>query len=97
MLVCLLILMVQQPPNLYRMQFDGSDRELAQGAIERHDLLHREIEPRLFLISVEEGTATEWEQRLTDAVPKGGGRFHGAAATPDEIERVRRGEIQLQR
>src|SRR5688572_26661902 len=98
MISFLLFLMLQhQSPTLLRMTFDGANREVAQGAVERHDLLHREIEPRIFLISVEEGDAAGWEKKLNAVLPHGGGRFHGAPATAEDVEKVNRGEIKLQR
>ncbi|HET7707004.1 MAG TPA: hypothetical protein VFM36_13035 [Thermoanaerobaculia bacterium] len=97
-LIAILFSMLANPSDdLLKMTFDGSDRELAQGAIERHDLRHREIEPRIWLIEVESGSAAEWAERLTRALPEGGGRFEGKIASPEEIEKVRRGEIKLQR
>lgn len=83
--------------DLYRMTFHGADRELAQGAIERHDLRHREIEPRVWLVEVPGGSASDWAARLTKALPDGSGRFDGGPASAEEIEKVRRGEITLQR
>jgi hypothetical protein len=98
MISFVLILMLQHSsPTLLRMTFDGPDREVAQGAVERHDLLHREVEPRIFLISVEEGDAAGWEKKLNAVLPHGSGRFHGAPANPEDVEKVRRGEIKLQR
>lgn len=83
--------------NLIELTFTGSDREHAQGAIERHDLSHREIEPRIWLIDVSEGTPDEWAKRLTAALPANAGKFTGRTATAAQVERVRRGEIVLQR
>ena len=97
LIAILFFMLASQPHDLLKMTFEGSDRELAQGAIERHDLRHREIEPRIWLIEVESGSAAEWAERLTRTLPEGGGRFEGKNASPDEIERLRRGEITLQR
>ena len=97
LIATLFFMLVTPSSGLLKVTFDGSDRELAQGAIERHDLRHREIEPRVWLIEVESGSAAEWAERLTQALPKGSGRFEGKIATSEEIERVRRGEITLQR
>ena len=80
---------------LLKLTFNGSDREHAQGAIERHDLPHREIVERVWLVEVEQGTAEEWAERLTRSLPEG--RFHAKPASPDEVEKVRRGEIVLQK
>lgn len=97
-LIAILFLMLADPTHdLLKMTFEGSDRELAQGAIERHDLRHREIEPRIWLIEVDSGSAAEWAERLTRAMPEGSGRFQGTIATAEETEKVRRGEITLQR
>lgn len=93
----LLFMLLSPSSDLLKMTFEGSDRELAQGAIERHDLRHREIEPRIWLIEVDGGSAAEWAERLSRALPEGSGRFEGKAATQAEIEKVRSGEITLQR
>jgi hypothetical protein len=96
MLVFILLFMLEDRLVL-KMIFTGQERELAQGAIERHELPHREIEPRVWLIAVEEGTPDEWARRLTAALPRDAGRFEGRAASPGEVEKVRRGEITLQK
>lgn len=83
--------------NLIEVTFTGSDREHAQGAIERHELSHREIEPRVWLIAVSEGTADQWAKRLTAVLPPNAGSFSGRPATDGQMEKVRRGEIVLQR
>jgi hypothetical protein len=97
LLVTLFLMQTEPSHHLLRMTFHGSDRELAQGAIERHDLRHREIEPRVWLIEVGQGTAADWAARLSKALPDGSGRFEGQAASAEEVEKVRRGEIALQR
>lgn len=98
MFILILALLLEDPlPTILKMTFKGQDRELAQGAIERHDLLHREIEPRVWLIAVSEGTPEEWAQRLTASLPPDAGRFEGSAASPEEVRKVRSGEIKLQR
>ena len=82
---------------LLEARFTGENRELAQGAVERHDLRHREIEPRVWLIEVDEGGPAEWAERLTSALPPGEGAFEVREATREQIEKVRSGEIALQR
>ncbi len=96
-ILILALLLHDRPMNILKMTFSGADRELAQGAIERHDLLHREIEPKIWIIAVEEGTPNEWARRLTAALPRDSGRFDGSLATAEEVEKIRRGEIKLQR
>jgi hypothetical protein len=97
MLEFILMMMLHNHTSLAKVTFHGSDRELAQGAIERHDLRHREITPRVWLIEVEEGTPEDWAARLTAALPAGSGRFEGSAPSMEEIKKVRNGEIELQR
>lgn len=92
-----ILLTVLMHTTLMQAEFTGDDRELAQGAIERHDLAHREIEPRLWLIATDSGTAAEWEARLSEALPHGSGAFRVRPATPEQVDRVRSGEITLQR
>ena len=73
----------------------GSDVEFGQGAIERNDLRHREVQENVWLIAVEEGDAAEWQRRL-NATSKHG-RFTVECATPEEEQAVREGVITLQR
>ena len=94
-MVFLICWILAQEPSILKMTFDGRDRELAQGAIERHELEHREIERNVWLIRVESGTPDEWARRLTAAVSQGS--FSGSNATAEEVERVRSGEIVLQK
>ena len=98
MLILILILMLEDtPPTILKMTFTGVDRELAQGAIERHDLMHREIQKGVWLIAVSDGTPEGWARRLTASLPGDAGKFEGSFATPEEVRKVRSGEIKLQR
>lgn len=79
-------------------QVAGSDPEYAQGAIEKNDLSHREVSHLVWLIEVEEpGLPHEWERRLNEAVDPGHGCFTVERATSAEQDRVRSGEITLQK
>jgi hypothetical protein len=98
MLILILTLLLEDPPlTILKMTFKGADRELAQGAIERHDLLHREIQPKVWLIAVNDGTPPEWATKLTAVLPRNAGRFEGSFASDEEVGKVRSGEIKLQR
>jgi len=76
----------------------GTDPEYGQGAIERNDLPHREIEHFVWLILVEQpGDPAEWRKRLNDAVDPKHGSFTVERATAEEEEAVRSGRITMQR
>lgn len=74
----------------------GTDPEYAQGAIERNELSHREIEHFVWIFEAE-GSAEEWETKLNASVDPKHGSFTVECATAEEEERVRNGTIQLQR
>jgi hypothetical protein len=76
----------------------GSDPEYAQGAIERHELAHREIEQFLWLIQVPApADAAEWTRRLNEAVEPAHGAFRVEPASPERRRKVDSGEITLQK
>jgi len=76
----------------------GADPEYGQGAIERNELAHREIEPFVWLIDVPKPEdPAEWQCRLNAAVDPKHGSFRVVEATVDEKRRVESGEISLQR
>jgi len=76
----------------------GADPEYGQGAIERNELAHREIEPFVWLIAVPPpDDASEWQCRLNAAVDPAHGSFRVVEATADEKKKVESGEIRLQR
>ena len=75
----------------------GADPEYGQGAIERNDLAHREIEHFVWIFETEDGDRDEWQRKLNDAVDPKHGSFTVECATPEEEERVRNGTITLQR
>jgi hypothetical protein len=76
----------------------GSDPEYAQGAIERHELAHREIEPFVWLIQVPApANAAEWTRKLNEAVEPRHGSFRVGPASPEERRKVDSGEIILQK
>lgn len=75
----------------------GSDVEYGQGAIERQELAHREIARNVWLIRVEEGTADEWQRRLSESAGKEHGSFKVTEPTDEERRRVESGEITLQK
>jgi hypothetical protein len=75
-----------------------SDPEYAQGAIERNDLRHREIEHFVWLVLVDApGDPVEWQKKLNASVDGPHGSFVVARASPEEEEQVRSGKIALQR
>ena len=79
-------------------QVPGTDAEYAQGAIERCDVYHREVERFVWLIAVEPpGDAAEWEAKLNANVSPKHGRFAVGRASAEEVEAVRSGKIVLQR
>ena len=77
---------------------EGSDPEYAQGAIERFELAHREVERMVWLIQVPSpGDRTEWERNLNGAVDSRHGSFRVAPATDEQRRKVESGEITLQK
>lgn len=75
-----------------------SDPEYGQGAIERNELAHREIEPFVWLIDVPPpNDPAEWQCRLNEAVDPKHGSFHVIDATDEEKRKVESGEIRLQK
>lgn len=79
-------------------QVPGTNPEYAQGAIERCDVSHREVERFTWLIAVDDdGDPAEWQRRLNAAVSPEHGSFAVECATPEEEQRVRDGTITLQR
>ena len=76
----------------------GSDPEYGQGAIERNDLRHREIEHFVWLLLVDTpGDPDEWQKKLNASVDGPHGSFVVARASPEEEEQVRSGKVTLQR
>lgn len=76
----------------------GTDAEYGQGAIERCEVRHREVEHFVWLILVDApGDAGTWERRLNDNVDRKHGAFTVEHAAPEEEEAVRSGKIVLQR
>jgi hypothetical protein len=73
----------------------GWDVEYGQGAIERNDLRHREVQTNVWLIAVEEGDSADWERRLNETAKHGS--FAVECPSPDEEQAVRDGRIELQR
>jgi len=79
---------------------EGADPEYGQGAIERNELQHREIERFVWLVLIDPDAPTDpisWQHRLNDAVDPKYGSFTVGPATEEEWERVRAGEITFQR
>jgi len=74
----------------------GTDPEYAQGAIERNELAHREIEHFVWVFEAE-GEPEEWERRLNATVDPKHGSFTVECATAEEEEGVRNGTIALQK
>ena len=79
-------------------QVPGTDAEYAQGAIERCEVYHREVERFVWLFAVDRpGDVAEWQQKLNANVDPKHGRFAVERATAEEVEAVRSGKIALQR
>jgi len=79
-------------------QVPGTDIEYGQGAIERCEVLHREIERSVWLIAVDPpGDVAEWQRKLNANVDPKHGAFTVECATSEEVEAVRNGKIVLQR
>jgi hypothetical protein len=77
---------------------EGSDPEYAQGAIERYELAHREVEPMVWLIQVPApGDTGDWTRSLNSAVDAQHGAFKVAVATDEQRSKVECGEITLQK
>ena len=76
---------------------EGSDVEYGQGAIEKQDLPHREIEPMVWLIEVPPpAEPLEWQRRLNEGVDRSHGAFTVTPPSADEQRRVEAGEITMQ-
>jgi len=76
----------------------GTDPEYAQGAIERNEVAHREVQHFVWLLQVEPpGDIQEWARRLNDAVTPEHGSFVVERASPEEEELVRTGKVVLQK
>ena len=78
-------------------QVEGTDPSYGQGAIERNELAHREIEPFIWLILVDEGDSGNWRQRLDAVTNPKHGSWSVTKATPAEVEAVRSGKVKLQK
>ena len=79
-------------------QVPGTDAEYAQGAIERCEVRHREVERFVWLFAVDPpGDPAEWQKRLNANVNPKHGTFAVERATAEEVEAVRSGKIALQR
>ena len=77
---------------------EGSNVEYGQGAIERNDLPHAEVEPNVWFILVPEpGACDEWARKLNAAVESQHGSFDVKPLSTEEQQRVDRGEIAFQR
>jgi hypothetical protein len=75
----------------------GTDAEYGQGAIERCELRHREVERFVWLVAVDPpGDPAVWQKRLNGAVDPKHGRFAVERASDEEAEAVRSGKIVLQ-
>lgn len=74
----------------------GADREHGQGAIERLELAHREVEQNRWLITTPDESVPGWTSRLNAVLTEGTGRFEVSVASDEECEKVRTGEIKLQ-
>jgi hypothetical protein len=76
----------------------GTDVEYAQGAIEKNELAHREIETSVWLILVEApASPAEWQTKLNAAVDPKHGCFTVEPATAEEERQLDAGELTLQK
>ena len=76
---------------------EGTDVEYGQGAIERNELPHREVEPNVWLVRVPvPGLCAEWQRKLNEAVDPRHGSFEVGELSAEEQARVDRGEIEFQ-
>lgn len=79
-------------------QVPGTDPEYAQGAVEKNQLAHREVESMFWLILVDEpGDPDEWRQHLDSVTDPKHGSWTVTRASSEEAEAVRSGKIVLQR
>jgi len=79
-------------------QVPDTDPEYGQGAIERNEVPHREIEHFVWLIQVTApADRAEWQRNLNAAVDAKHGSFRVVEATPDDVESVASGKITLQK
>ena len=91
--LCLMVLL-----EAHYRQVPNTDPSYAQGAIEKNDLAHREIEPMVWLILVDEpGDPDTWRQRLDAVTDPKHGSWSVANATTEEVEAVRTGKVTLQK
>lgn len=92
-----MILMLSLFKAIY-LPLPDTDPEYGQGAIERNELAHRELERFVWLIEVPSpDDASEWQCRLNAAVDSNHGSFRVTEATDEEKKKVESGEITLQR
>lgn len=100
-IVLLLLSVSSEEKALLKAHYEsvkGSNPEYGQGAIERNDLPHREIERFTWLIEVAApAEPAEWQRRLNAAVDPQHGSFRVERASAEEERRVRSGEMTLQR
>lgn len=88
-----------RPMSLMSAKFTpaaGADREHGQGAIERLELAHREVEQNRWLIATPDESVPDWTARLNAVLTAGTGKFEVSVASEEECEKVRTGEIELQ-
>ncbi|MCU1348861.1 MAG: hypothetical protein JWO56_1891 [Acidobacteria bacterium] len=72
--------------------------EYGQGAIERNDLAHREVERFVWLIQVDDpADPAAWQERLNEAVDPRHGSFAVECATADDERDVAGGRVTFQR
>ena len=76
---------------------EGTDREHGQGAIERNELPHCEVEPNVWFIRVPApGSCGEWQARLNRVVDRRYGKFEVRELSEEEHRRIERGEVRFQ-
>jgi hypothetical protein len=100
-LFCLLVITnMNAHAGLYQARYTprpNTDVEYAQGAIERCELAHREIQPLLWLVGAEGVDARDLADRLNAAVVPDVGTFQVEEATEEQCRQLEAGEIELQK
>lgn len=76
---------------------EGTDIEHGQGAIERIEVSHCEVERNVWFVRLPApGSCEDWQRRLNEVVGAPYGRFEVKELTESEQGRVDRGEIRFQ-
>src|SRR5258706_16090772 len=75
-------------------QVPRTDPEYAQGAVEKNDLAHREVEPMTWLILVDEpADPDDWRHRLDSVTDPKHGSWSVTRASAEEVEAGGAGKV----